>query len=107
MDSDADVYVTDWGNGRVQIYDPDGDVITSLWGDATELSKWGKAVVEANPDGVQAYRRVKDMTRLGRFYRPIGIAVDEQDRIIVADGSRHRLQVYTKDKDYTEPEFNL
>ena len=63
--------------------------------------------MEANPDGVQAYRRIKDMTRLARFYRPIGIAIDEQDRIIVVDGARHRLQVYAKDKSYTEPEFNL
>ena len=107
VDSEGDVYVTDWGNRRVQIYDRSGDVITALWGDATELSKWGKIGLQANPDAVLAYRRVKDLTVLARFYRPVGIAIDRQDRIVVADASRHRLQVYVKEKDYLEPQYNL
>ena len=107
VDSEGDVYVTDWGNKRVQIYGPDGGIITALWGDAMEFSNWGKEVVESNPDVAKAYRRVKDLSALGRFERPVGIAIDEQDRIIVADSTRGRLQVYTKEKDFMDPQFNL
>ena len=107
VDSEGDVYVTDWGNKRVQIYDPEGGAITALWGDAQQFSKWAKLVVEANPDAMKAYRRVEDLTPLGRFDRPTGIAVDEQDRIIVTENTRARLQVYVKEKDYMDPQFNL
>ena len=107
VDSEGDVYVTDWGNKRVQIYDPEGGSITALWGDAQQFSKWAKQVVEANADVVKAYRRVEDLTPLGRFERPTGIAVDEQDRIIVTENTRGRLQVYAKEKDYMDPQFNL
>ena len=107
VDSEGDVYVTDWGNKRVQIYDSEGSIVTALWGDAHEFSKWAKIVVEANPDVVKAYRRVKDTTPMARFERPVGIAVDDQDRIIVTEPTRARLQVYAKDRDYMDPQFNL
>ena len=107
VDSEGDVYVTDWGNKRVQIYDPEGDILAALYGDATQFSKWSKEVVEADQELIKGYRRVEDLTPLGKFDRPRGIAVDEQDRIIVADGTRGRLQVYVKEKDYLEPQFNL
>ena len=103
VDSDGDVYVTDWGNKRVQIYDPEGGIITALYGDATEFSRLAKRVVEANPDVIKAYRRVQDITPLGRFNRPRGIAIDEQDRIVVTDTTPGRLQVYTKERDYMDP----
>ena len=107
VDSDGDVYVTDWGNKLVRIYDPEGNVIASLEGDAQEVSEWGKAVIAANPDGEKAFRRVKDLTPLGKFERPVGIAVDAQDRIIVTDSTRGRVQIYAKDKEYKDPQFNL
>ena len=107
VDSEGDVYVTDWGNKRVQIYGPEGDVMTALYGDAHEFSNWAKEVVEANPDSVKAYRRVKDKTSLALFNRPVGISVDDQDRIIITDSTRGRLQVYEKEKGYMEPQFNL
>ena len=107
IDSDGDVYVTDWGNKRVQIYEPNGSVITALYGDAVEFSAWAAEVVNANPDVQSAYRRVKDRTPLGLFNRPVGIAIDEQDRIIVTDSTRGRLQVYAKDKNYLDPQFTL
>ena len=107
VDSEGDVYITDWGNKRVQIFDPDGDFITSLHGDAYEFSKAAKEFLSTNPEIVQAYRRVEDLSPLARFERPRGIAVDEQDRIIITDSARCRLQVYVKEKDYIEPEFNV
>ena len=107
VDSEGDVYVTDWGNRRVQIYEPTGSVITALYGDAVEFSAWAAEVINANPDAQRAYRRVKDRTSLGLFQRPVGIAIDDQDRIIVTDSTRGRLQVYAKDSGYLDPQFNL
>ena len=107
VDSEGDVYVSDWGNRRVQIYDSEGGTITALYGDAVEFSSWAKEVVESNPDVVKAYRRVKDKTALGLFSHPVGMAIDEEDRLIVTDTTRGRLQVYAKEKNYLDPQFNL
>lgn len=107
VDSEGDVYVTDWGNKRVQIFEPDGAIITALHGDAIEFSAWAEGVISANPDAGKAYRRVKDRSPIGLFNRPVGVAIDEDDNIIITDSTRGRLQVYTKEKDYMDPQFNL
>ena len=107
IDSAGDIYVVDWGNNRVRIYDPSGSPIASLNGDAQEFSKWAKAVVESNPDVVKAFRRVDDLSPMYRFHRPTGIAIDEHDRIIVSDTNRGRVQVYARETDFTEAQFNL
>ena len=109
IDSDGDVYVTDWGNHRVQIYEPDGSFITSLYGNATEFSKWSRERMDANPDWLKAMRRVSGqrIEEMGRFLRPTGIIVDDRDRVIIAEAHHYRLQVYDKVKDYVEPQFNL
>lgn len=107
VDSEGDVYVSDWGDKLIKIFESNGSIITQLEGDATEFSKWAREVVESNPDVVKAYRRVKDRKPLGYFNRPVGIAIDEEDRLIVTDSTRGRLQVYEKEKDYLDPQFNL
>ena len=107
VDSEGDVYVADWGNKRIQIYAPDGAVITALHGDAVEFSNWAAEVINSNPDAQKAYRRVKDRTSLGLFERPVGLTVDSEDRIIITDSTRGRLQIYAKEKDYMDPQFNL
>ena len=107
VDSAGDIYVCDWGNHRVRVYDPGGSPVVSLHGDAQEFSKWGRTVVESNPDAVKAFRRVEDMTLLYRLNRPTGIAIDSEDRIVISDTNRGRLQVYVREKDYAEAQFNL
>lgn len=104
VDSDGDVYVTDWGNRRVQIYEPDGSVLAALYGDADKLSRAGEYNLARDPDSVKRLaRRDSDvMSYLARFGRPVGIDIDEQDRIIITDG-RGRLQIYRKDNAYAEP----
>ena len=108
VDDEGDVYVADWANQRVQIFAPDGDFITSLIGDAQELSKWGRPQVDANPDMIKARRRVKSLEPEWRFRYPTALAFDEtKHSIIVADCQNCRLQIYVKDKDYVDPQFNL
>ena len=107
VDSDGDVYITDWGKGKVRIYEPDGDILATLHGDATELSKAGEYSFSRQTEVyTRALNRVKDLSQIGRFRRPTGIVVDQEDRIIVTDHPG-KLQVYTKDKDYVEPAFNV
>ena len=108
VDGEGDVYVCDWDNHRVQIFAADGDIITSLIGDAEQLPKWAQQFYEANPDMMIARRRVKTLEPEWRFYHPTAVVFDEvKSRIIVADCQRSRLQIYIKDKDYVDPQFNL
>ncbi len=108
VDGDGDVYVADWANHRIQIYSSDGDAITSLIGDAHQLSKWAALSVDANPDMQKARRRVKSLEPEWRFLYPTAVAFDAtKSRLIVADCQRARLQIYIKDKDYVDPQFNL
>ena len=106
VDSDGDVYVTDWGNHRVQIYDSDGAYITALLGDAQEPSNWAQTYIDANPDIVKARRRA-NLEPEWRFRRPVAVNVDADDRIIVLESYRHRLQIYNKVRDYEEHSLNL
>ncbi|MCX8213410.1 MAG: NHL repeat-containing protein [SAR202 cluster bacterium] len=103
VDSDGDVYVTDWGNGRVQIYEADGEVLATLHGDMYELSKAGKYLLNRDADFIKIINRSENVMPVAQaFLRPTGIAIDEEDRIVVADG-RGRLTVYLKDNEYVEP----
>ena len=109
IDADGDVYVTDLGNNRVQVYYPDGEIICGLYGDDNQFSSAAQDWISANPDYVKAFQRVDpvDLVQLGRFERPRGVAVDGRNRIAITDCMRGRVQVYVKDKDYVEPQFNL
>jgi DNA-binding beta-propeller fold protein YncE len=70
VDKDGNVYVTDTLNDRVEIFDADGNF----------LSTFGK-----NGDGP------------GYFARPKGIAVDGDGHIWVADAYQDRLQVFNRE----------
>jgi DNA-binding beta-propeller fold protein YncE len=97
VDSVGTVYVSDFGRDRVQVYRPDGSLLTTLLGDGT-MTKWAAPFVAADPemtalraqfaDDVAAQERV--------FEGPIGVEVDDQDRVIIADCCKHRLQVYER-----------
>ena len=68
QDSHGNYYVAEYGDyDRIQKFDSDGNY----------LFEWGG-------HGEQP----------GKFLRPQGLAVDDQDRIWVADASNHRIQVF-------------
>ena len=48
VDKEGIIYVTDFKNDRLQIFNADGSFITELTGDAT-LSKWGRERLELDP----------------------------------------------------------
>jgi len=108
VDPEGDVYVCDWANNRVQIYTSEGKFITTLRGDAQELSALAKEEVESNDDVVKARRLVKTMEPEWRFALPTGLSYDPKyQRLIVTDSQRLRLQVYKKIKNYMAPQVQL
>ena len=108
VDPDGDIYVADWGNHRLCIFDKDGKALTHLVGDAQVMSKWGQQSIDANPDMMKAYRRVQNLEQLWRFCFPTAVVFNPKtDQIIVADSQRNRLQIYKKMRDYVDFQANL
>jgi DNA-binding beta-propeller fold protein YncE len=108
VDTDGDIYVADWGNHRVCIFDAEGGPVANLIGDAQVMSKWGQMSIDANPDMMKARRRVRSLEPEYRFCFPTAVDFDpETDRIVVADSQRNRLQVYRKVRDYVDFQANL
>ena len=113
VDPDGDVYICDWSEngweeGRVHIFDRDGTFITSLIGDAQELSKWAQMEVDANADVAQRRREVPTLEPEWRFAQPRAVVFDPaKGRLMVVDTQRARVQIYNKAKDYVQPQLNL
>ena len=108
VDGDGDVYVVDWMNERVVIFDEKADPVATLRGDASGLSKWAELSIIANPDMEKARRRVKDPEIQNYFRMPVACTFDQTNgRLVVCDTHRGRVQIYHKDKEYMDPQFNL
>ena len=95
VDKDGYVFVADWGNERVQVFSDLGFPVTTIIGDS-EMSKWGAEFLSANQDLVEGRKIASDMTPEKRFHGPRAVKFDDQNRVIVVDSCRHRLQVYTR-----------
>ncbi len=108
VDPDGEVYVCDWGNSRVQIFSREGRFLTSLLGDARELSKWARPVVNANPEVLKRRREVKNMAVEWRLAMPTAVAFDShRSRLLIADTQRNRIQIYNKLQNYVSAQRNL
>ena len=95
VDKEGIIYVADWNNDRLQVFDLDGSFITEIIGDAT-LSKWGVTKLEANPE-MKLEREISQGLERERFLRgPIGVTVDDDDRVLIVDSQRNRIQCYRK-----------
>ena len=106
IDKEGDVYVADWGNNRLNIYTSDGTYITNFIGDAQSLSPWAQAAVDANPDYKKARQRA-DLSPEWRFRRPMAVNVDDEGRIMVLESVAPRIQIYVKERDFVDAQFNL
>lgn len=95
VDSDGNIYVVDWHNNRVQVFNSQGGFLTQLIGDAT-MSSWGAQLMEANPVMAEQRRVATNPEIEKRFFKPRGIKVDSQNRILVTDSGKGRIQIYQK-----------
>ena len=106
VDDEGDIYVVDWSSKRLNVYAPDGPFITDFVGDAQRLSPWAQGVVDASPDFSKARKRT-DLTPEWFFERPISVKVDGDGRFMVLESTRPRIQVYVKERNFVEAQFNL
>ena len=108
VDPDGDVYVADWANSRVQVYGGDGKFVTTFRGDAQELSKWAKMVVDVSSETIKRRREVRSLEPEWRLALPRSVAFDaRRNRLLIADTQRNRLQLYAKLREYSEPQRNI
>ena len=113
VDPEGDVYICDWsknawGLGRVQIFDAQGRFLTSLAGDAQQLSRWGQMTVKANPDYMKRRREVRSTEPEWTFAQPTAVVFDAANsRLLVMDTQRSRVQIYNKLSGYLAPQRNL
>jgi DNA-binding beta-propeller fold protein YncE len=116
--SDGLVFVTDWGNSRVQVFDSNGNYIRK-WGsygtgNGQFNGPWGSAihpvsgniyVTDQNNHRVQVFDSTGTFIRKwgvegtgnGQFYGPRGIAIDTDGNVYVVDSWNNRIQKFTAD----------
>jgi sugar lactone lactonase YvrE len=108
VDGDGDVYIADWMNERIVIFDKEATALTTLRGDAHEISKWGAMTLDASPDMRRRHRLAKNPDVRQYFRMPTYCAFDQEtDRLMVCDTMRGRIQIYQKEEGYKDPQFNL
>ncbi len=113
VDPDGDIYICDWSKnkwdrGRVQIFDAEGQFLTCLMGDAQQLSKWAEMTVAANADYMKRRREVPSTEPEWTFAQPTAVTFDAaNNRLLVADTQRSRIQIYNKQSGYMVPQLNL
>ena len=113
VDPDGDVYVCDWSEnrwnkGRIHIFDATGKFLTSLTGDAQQLFRLG-ADHGGRQRGLRQAPPGSADDRAGMDLRPAtGVEYDaENNRLVVVDTQRSRLQIYNKVSSYLVPQLNL
>jgi DNA-binding beta-propeller fold protein YncE len=113
LDNEGNIYVTDTGNFRIQVFDPDGKHLRTIGSIGDKPGNFARPkgialdsegnlyVVDTEFNNIQVFNKKGDLLIYvgeggftpGRFNSPSGICIDDKDRIIVADGMNGRLQV--------------
>ena len=90
IDSEGNVYVAEKKGQRIQKFTADGKFL-AMWGNEGDVSD--------QDDGGADPRcgRVTDDGGGSYFCEPLGIAIDGNDQIYVADSANHRIQVFDTD----------
>jgi sugar lactone lactonase YvrE len=113
VDPEGDIYVCDWSanrwdRGKIHIFTADGRFLTALVGDAQQLSQWAQMTVDANDDYAKRRREVRSTEPEWTFAQPTAVEWDAaNNRLMVADTQRSRLQIYKKQSGYLVPQLNL
>jgi DNA-binding beta-propeller fold protein YncE len=111
LDAEGNIYVADFGNDRVQKFNPQREFIKE-WGEKGDLPNQFKQPgdIAIGPDGMVYVadtwnQRVQVFTPDGeykrewtdRWYGPRGIAVAPDGRVYLADTGNHKIRRFTKD----------
>ncbi len=107
VDSDGDVYITDWWNNKVEVFDGDGEHLTTFIGNADKPSKWAQQFLDDNPDYRKARMRATSLAQEQLFYSPVAVEIGDDGSIYIVEDQRWRIQVYRKEQDWVDPQFNL
>ena len=107
VDAEGDVYVTDWWNRKVEVFNQLGERLTTFFGDAKQPSKWAQKFLDSNPDYRKARMRAKSLEPEWGFYSPVAVEVGDDGLIYIVEDQRWRIQVYRKEQDWVDPQFNL
>ncbi len=99
VDQDGDIYIADWLNNRVQVLTPEGRFITEFTGNG-HLSNMGIAKLKSNPDMIRQHNTIQNFTPERVLWAPCAVRMGRNNRVIIADTTRHRFQIYRKN---TEP----
>ena len=103
VDSHGDIYVSDWGNNRVQMFNSEGRYIWTFRGDAS-LSRVARQYMMTNA----VPNRIREMAKLEQekyLRHPRSVRIDDKFRLFIPDYESYRIQVYQKDAiplDYTQ-----
>jgi hypothetical protein len=95
VDGHGDIYVCDWGNNRVQLFNQEGRYIWKFLGDAS-LSRVSRTYMMTNA----MPNRLREMGKLEEekyLRRPRSVRVDDQFRLFIPDYESYRVQIYEKD----------
>ena len=61
------------------------------------MSKWGEERLSSNPENmIELRRRARTMDPEKKFVQPVAVKIDREQRILIVDSARHRLQIYQR-----------
>ncbi len=115
--ADGEVFVADSRNGRIQVFDLDGNfkrmfgkpgdkpgapggVAVGTNGELYVADFYGQRVQELKPDGAfirQWGKTGRSSHAMGHFYYPTDVALDRTGNVYMADGYGNRIQVFASD----------
>ena len=114
VDSKGDLYVSDTINNRIQIFDAEGNFLSTFGRGGDGPGYFGRPkglavdrdghiwVADTSMDRVQVFDRKGQLagyfgmhgTLPGQFVLPTGVAIDDQNRVMVTEQFKGRLQIF-------------
>lgn len=118
----GNIFVSDAGNNRVQVFDSDGDYMFQFGGFGSDAGKFNTPAGIAVDFNFRIYVVDRENNRLqkfdvrgnpliqfgsfgssaGLFSNPRGIAVDSWGRVLVADSSNNRIERFDENGNYLD-----
>ena len=109
-DRSGNIYVCDWGNERVQVFDSEGRFLELTLGESG-VSPWAQNFLNINVEEGEARSRAdldkpdiplpdpNDRNLVSAhiekyFWAPMALAISPDNRLFVLESNRHRIQIF-------------